>query len=263
MQCIYEAATALEAHMILNLLEQEGLKGRVDGDYLQGGIGELQAVGLVRVLVAEADIPKAKELIKAWDESQKNSEVTPRQKKNNSLGMFLLGSIFGAVFVAIFYNTPVTMDGVDYNGDGELDEKWYYVDYRASKTELDRNLDGKVDYIYTFDRRGLAEKSQSDDNFDGIFESESYFDNGNIQRTKVDTDGDAFADYHVDFSNGLANTIKFIDPETRKAIKIQYYGDFNITVEEIDTDGDGVLDTRRQFDSLEEVVSIKKIEANQ
>lgn len=32
MKLLYEASNSLEAHMILNLLEQEGLSGRIDGD---------------------------------------------------------------------------------------------------------------------------------------------------------------------------------------------------------------------------------------
>jgi hypothetical protein len=48
--------------MIVNLLEQAELRARVDGDYLQGGIGELQAVGGIRVMVAENDYADAQEI---------------------------------------------------------------------------------------------------------------------------------------------------------------------------------------------------------
>jgi hypothetical protein len=62
MKLIYQASNTIEAHMILNLLEQAELRARIDGDYLQGGIGELQAVGGIRVMVAENDYADAHEI---------------------------------------------------------------------------------------------------------------------------------------------------------------------------------------------------------
>ena len=57
MKLLYEAANTVEAHMILNLLEQSSLSARIDGEYLQGGVGELQAIGIVRVMVDEMPTP--------------------------------------------------------------------------------------------------------------------------------------------------------------------------------------------------------------
>jgi len=45
--------------MILDLLNQEGIEGRVEGEYLQGGVGELQAINIVRVVVGESDYSEA------------------------------------------------------------------------------------------------------------------------------------------------------------------------------------------------------------
>jgi hypothetical protein len=36
-------------------VEQRGISGRIEGEYLQGGIGELEAMDFVRVLVADED----------------------------------------------------------------------------------------------------------------------------------------------------------------------------------------------------------------
>jgi hypothetical protein len=60
MKLIYEASNTIEGHMILNLLEQAGLSGRVDGDYLQGGMGDLQTIGVIRVMVEDIDYDKAR-----------------------------------------------------------------------------------------------------------------------------------------------------------------------------------------------------------
>ena len=84
--------------MVLNLLEQAGIAGRVDGEYLQGGIGELQAMNFVRVLVAEADYAAARKLISEW-ESVQPAPVSPQQQPpatRSWLMPFLTGFAAGA-----------------------------------------------------------------------------------------------------------------------------------------------------------------------
>lgn len=48
---VYEAANAIEAQMLQDLLKQDGIATRIDGAFLQGAVGELQAGGLVRLVV--------------------------------------------------------------------------------------------------------------------------------------------------------------------------------------------------------------------
>lgn len=67
MKCVYEASNTLDAYMIFNLLLQEGIQGRVDGEYLAGGIGELQAINLVRVMVDKDDYDQAIKIIREWE----------------------------------------------------------------------------------------------------------------------------------------------------------------------------------------------------
>ena len=42
---VFHAANSIEAHMVLHLLEQAGITGDLEGEYLQGGVGELPAGG--------------------------------------------------------------------------------------------------------------------------------------------------------------------------------------------------------------------------
>ena len=56
---IYSAQNAVDAYIVKGMLEQQGISARVDGEYLQGGIGELPALGLVSVNVAEEDYASA------------------------------------------------------------------------------------------------------------------------------------------------------------------------------------------------------------
>ncbi len=254
MKLLYDAANTVEAHMILNLLEQAGLSARIDGEHLQGGIGELQAIGVVRVMVEEADYADATEIITEWDAKQPEPERQGKiTKRKSSVSSGVVGFICGLVTMGVYYNTPVTDDGIDYNGDGSLDEKWTYVNYRLSKTEIDRNFDQKTDLIYKFDRMGLIESSMSDDDFDGTFETDAYYDYGNAIWQKSDTTGDGFKDYRITFDNGLVDTIRFLNPETKKVIKIQHYGPVKMIKSEIDTTGDGELDTLHEYDAIEEI----------
>ncbi|MDP1634735.1 MAG: DUF2007 domain-containing protein, partial [Gallionellaceae bacterium] len=75
MKSVYEASTGLDAHMVLNLLEQHGIAGHIEGEYLQGGIGELSAMGFVRVLVADEDHAAALQIIGEWEAIQPPDEV--------------------------------------------------------------------------------------------------------------------------------------------------------------------------------------------
>ena len=69
MKCVYEASQSAEAHIIKSLLERAGLFATVYGEYLQGGVGELAASGLLKVMVNEHDLKEAKSVVQAWDEA--------------------------------------------------------------------------------------------------------------------------------------------------------------------------------------------------
>ena len=144
--------------MVLNLLEQEGILGRVDGQYLSGGVGELQAINLVRVMVDEADYEIAAQVIKAWEAIEVDEEERLKNKSSNGVSVFLMGAVIGGGLIYWASNSPVTEDGIDINGDGVFDEKWIYKDNRISRTEVDRNFDGNVDVIYKFDRKGILKQ---------------------------------------------------------------------------------------------------------
>jgi|SRR5690606_21203417 len=97
MRTLYEASNSLEAHMILNLLEMQGLSGRIEGEFLQGGLGELPAAGLVRVLVAEKDYQAAKEIVSRWEAAQPEpvTSAPPARSGASSFPVFLAGVAVG------------------------------------------------------------------------------------------------------------------------------------------------------------------------
>ncbi len=77
MKHVYDAANSLEAHMVLDLLRQQGIHGQVEGEYLQGAMGALPATGLVRVVVDEADHAAAERVITHWNQAQPAEPVRP------------------------------------------------------------------------------------------------------------------------------------------------------------------------------------------
>lgn len=71
---IYEAGNATEAHIVRGLLESRGIQAQVEGEYLQGAMGELPAAGLVAVSVEEDDVANALKLIEEYDQGTLASE---------------------------------------------------------------------------------------------------------------------------------------------------------------------------------------------
>ncbi len=263
MRLLYEPSNAIEAHMILNLLEQSGLSGRIDGEFLQGGVGDLQAAGFIRVMIEEADYPAANEIVKQWDTHQpREFSAEPPQRLHPFFSGFI-GFCAGLMVLTIYYHTSTTYDGLDYDGDGVLDETWVYVRDRIKRTEVDRDLDGKVDHITQFNRVGHPISARSDDNFDGFFETELVYFMGNVESSKSDTTGDGRKNYQIFFRNDVIRSVKFIDPVSGKPIKIQTYDGIKLKSAKLDTNGDGQLDTSYSYDHLEEINKVNVLKKHQ
>jgi Putative prokaryotic signal transducing protein len=97
MRSVYEASSGLDAHMIMNLLEQQRITARIEGEYLQGGIGAIQAMGLVRVVVPEADYAEARKIINEWESAQPAEAGTkPEEHPIGGIQIFVIGVIVGA-----------------------------------------------------------------------------------------------------------------------------------------------------------------------
>jgi hypothetical protein len=67
---IYSAQNAVDAHIVKGLLEQQGIQARVNGEFLQGGIGDLPLIDLVTVSVAEEDYEKALGFIREYESEE-------------------------------------------------------------------------------------------------------------------------------------------------------------------------------------------------
>jgi hypothetical protein len=107
MKSVYETSSGLDGHMILNLLAQYRIDGRLEGEHLQGGMGELQALGFVRVMVAEEDYEQAKQIIREWEALQPPDEPhTPAPRDTQGMQLFIAGFILGAALMYWLLKLP-------------------------------------------------------------------------------------------------------------------------------------------------------------
>lgn len=103
MLCVFEANNNIEAHMIKDLLEHQGVSAWLEGELLQGGMGELQAIGLVRVVVNDMDQSQAADIIAQWHDTE--PELPPSINQQPTLNFyqgFIVGSILMFLVMMVF-----------------------------------------------------------------------------------------------------------------------------------------------------------------
>ncbi len=261
MQTLYEASNAIEAHMLVDLLKQEGLTAHIRGAHLQGAVGEMPAAGLVRLEIDESEFAQARALIDRWDAAQPTENTTRTvQKKSNGVLWMLLGIIVGFGSCYAFFRLPTSTHGIDHNGDGIVDEKWIQSASGSGLSyESDRNFDGKVDLIGRYSKHGAMDSAESDENFDGVFETTTQYANGNPSVGEVDTDADGFHDLLIHYTNGALSSQAYISPVTGKPLKVEYFTLGKLVTSDVDTNKDGTLDKRHTFDSIGELKSTEEI----
>lgn len=73
---VYQAQSSIDANIIQDILSIEGISSHVMGGYLEGGVGELQPYGLIRVMADEKDFQAAKIIIEQWQNEKPELEAT-------------------------------------------------------------------------------------------------------------------------------------------------------------------------------------------
>jgi hypothetical protein len=118
---------------------------------------------------------------------------------------------------------------------------------------VDRNRDGKLDYVIHSDPRGLLESGESDDNFDGVFETRMRFQFGNLRTTEVDTDGEGYPDLRSSFEYGILTSMQYVSPSTGLPFRVEHFKLGKMIYAEVDANKDGVLDTKISYTPFGEI----------
>lgn len=242
--------------MLSDLLEQDGIKSNIEGEYLQGGIGELQAHGFVRIAVDDADYDAARALVKAWESSQPAIEAPATVKPKGSKGGlgFIVGLLVGVSATYWVYSSPVSKSGIDYDRNGVNDVVWIFKDNRLTKAETDRNFDGNVDFIVNYSIKGLISSSQLDDDFDGVFETTAEYWKGVPYIQELDSNKDGITDDKSYLEYGVLNKVEIYGDSPGVPVKVQHFSLGKLVSAEFDSDGNGTLDVLYEYDRFEEVV---------
>jgi hypothetical protein len=106
----------------------------------------------------------------------------------------------------------------------------------------------------------MIEKIESDENFDGVFESVTKYKLGNAETSEMDTDNDGIKDLRTVYRFGIVERVEYLSPYTLKPLRVEYYKLGKLYKAELDNDKDGVLDTRQLYDSLVQITSTEKIQ---
>ncbi len=97
---IYQANSSIDAKLIQDQLGFADIPSHIMGDLLQGGVGELQPQGLVKVMVDEEDFEKAREVVERWEGEIKSSEKPNHLKQKMMKSSF--SKILALIYVPIF-----------------------------------------------------------------------------------------------------------------------------------------------------------------
>lgn len=77
MQVAYTPENIIDAHLIKGLLASVGIPAYVRGEHLVGAIGELPAIGLLAVMVADDDLARARAVVLDWENADPDDTSSP------------------------------------------------------------------------------------------------------------------------------------------------------------------------------------------
>jgi hypothetical protein len=64
---VYNASNSMDAHMIKSLLEQQEIPAYIQGEYLQGGVGQVSTMDFIKVAVHNDHYENARKIITEWE----------------------------------------------------------------------------------------------------------------------------------------------------------------------------------------------------
>lgn len=254
-ESVYECTLPVEAHMICDLLARAGISARVDGEFLAGAGGELPLGSAIKVRVDPSRAAEAREVIDEWQRQQPPPDPVPASSSAPARRSpwitplwFIGGIMIGGLLMLAALRVPATRDSADWDGDGRVDETYYYSGQVLDRTEYDRNADRQVDLRWIYDYQGIPKRMESDDNFDGHFEWQSEIKRGSVVRSEMDEDDDGRPELVQRYRHGVLISTDIYDGD--KLVVRETYGNSRLVSREYDQDGDGAFERRVEFDAI-------------
>lgn len=136
----------------------------------------------------------------------------------------------------------------DDNQDGHQDRSFIYRSGVLSRTEMDRNFDGRTDAWETFDHRGEIERGEQDDNFDGRPDAWFLYKNGRVANSRSDADFDGRPDWFGTYENGIVIRMDCRPNESSIVVRRDIYEYGGLREEWVDENQDGVFDYKILLD---------------
>lgn len=108
MKIVFKGGDYAEAHIVANMLENEGIRTYVGGHFLQGGLGDIGVSNLIDVRVEQQDWVKAKTLIDLYDadssaKHERKSLGFDKPSSFNKSVIFVMALIFIVVLIAFMF----------------------------------------------------------------------------------------------------------------------------------------------------------------
>jgi hypothetical protein len=128
-----------------------------------------------------------------------------------------------ALFLPLFVYS-ITINEIDENEDGIIDQWIEMINDNISKVILDRDFDGEPDYFILYDEDANKIEEALDYNFDGEMDDFYYYENDVMIRREIDSNYDGFVDIYVYLYEGVY--IKKIERDTDYDGEIDFIKDY-------------------------------------
>ncbi len=83
MKIVYNAENIIDANLVKSILESDGYRAFINGEFLAGAMGELPVGGLIQVAVADSDEDGAKTIVAEF-EKERQEFIAQQENEDDS-----------------------------------------------------------------------------------------------------------------------------------------------------------------------------------